>query len=48
MHTFYVLAKIYRLTYNDPLLFQKEYTEAQLEQIFKGKPTDKNDNKEKK
>lgn len=36
MHTFYVLIKIYHISEEDPLIFQKEYSEGQLKKIFSG------------
>ena len=36
MHTFYVLRKVYQLHKDDPLLYQPEYTQEQLIDIFSG------------
>lgn len=36
MHTFYVLIKIYQISEDDPLIFQKQYSEAELQRIFSG------------
>lgn len=48
MHTFYVLMKIFKLSENDPLLYQPNYTEEELEEIYSGGRANKYQGEERK